>query len=108
MTESLSVDDDLVTRLFRVGMMPARVIAWVIAWFRSQNMEPFSVVRSRKLTELPAREETLYRSPVELAVLHDGEQVVSIKQYFRIIKRVTCDQQQIGKEPWLNLSQLMG
>ena len=108
MTESLSVDDDLVTRLFRVGMMPAWVIAWVIAWFRSQNMEPFSVVRSRKLTELPAREETLYRSPVELAVLHDGEQVVSIKQYFRIIKRVTCDQQQIGKEPWLNLSQLMG
>ncbi len=66
------------------------------------------MVRSRKLTELPAREETLYRSPVELAVLHDGEQVVSIKQYFRIIKRVTCDQQQIGKEPWLNLSQLMG
>ncbi len=104
MPESLSVDDDLVTRLFRVGTMPARVIAW----FRSQNMEPFSVVRSRKLTESPAREETLYRSPVELAVLHDGEKVVSIKQYFRIIKRVTCDQQQIGKEPWLNLSQLMG
>ena len=32
------------------------------------------------------------RSAVELAVFHDGEQVVAVEQHFRIGERVACDQ----------------